>query len=281
MPPRRAPFALLALLAVAALASACGGGKAKPAATPTPAATATLTPSATPTSTSTATPQPPTATPVPSPTPPPSGAALVVRRGDASRMVVALTFDAGADAGYTSQILDTLSANGIVAGFGMTGRWAEQYPQLLGRIVDEGHELINHSYDHQSFTGYSTDSEPLSQAGRWAQLDRTEAIVQQLTGATTLPYFRPPYGDYDASVNADVGARGYRYNVMWTVDSLGWNGLSADEIVARCLSLAEPGAVYIFHVGSQSQDGPALQRVIDGLRAAGYTFVPLSAFAPR
>jgi hypothetical protein len=71
-------------------------------------------------------------------------------------------------------------------------------------------------------------------------------------------------------VNADVYARGYLYNVMWTVDSLGWNGLPADEIVERCLSLVEPGAIYIFHVGSASQDAAALQRVIDGLQEMGY-----------
>jgi hypothetical protein len=54
------------------------------------------------------------------------------------------------------------------------------------------------------------------------------------------------------------------------VDSLGWNGLPADQIVERCLSLAEPGAIYVFHVGSASQDAAALQAVIDGLRTRGY-----------
>jgi hypothetical protein len=78
-------------------------------------------------------------------------------------------------------------------------------------------------------------------------------------------------------VNADVGARGYAYNVMWTVDSQGWKGLSAVEITQRCTSLAEPGAVYVFHVGSASQDGPALQGIIDGLRGAGYGLGSVSA----
>ncbi len=205
----------------------------------------------------------------------------MIRRGDPSRMAVALTFDAGADVGYTSQILDTLRDNRVVASFGMTGQWAERYPQLLARMVNEGHLLINHTYDHQSFTGSSTNKSPLAQADRWAELDRTEAIIEPLTGKSTLPYFRPPYGDYDSSVNADVYARGYRYNVMWTVDSQGWRGLSAAQIVQRCLSQAQPGAIYIFHVGAASQDAAALQRVIDGLRAAGYSFVPISAFAPR
>lgn len=101
--------------------------------------------------------------------------------------------------------------------------------------------------------------------------------MRTIAGATTKPYFRPPYGDYDASVNADVGARGYQYNVMWTVDSLGWNGLSASAIRQRCLAGAQPGAVYIFHVGSASQDANALSSVIDGLRARGYRFATLDA----
>jgi peptidoglycan-N-acetylglucosamine deacetylase len=111
---------------------------------------------------------------------------------------------------------------------------------------------------------------PLTQAQRGEQLDRTEAIIQGLAGVTTKPYFRPPFGDYDDSVNAYIGARGYAYNVMWTIDSRGWQGLAAPLITQRCMELAEPGAIYVFHVGSASQDGPALQSIIDGLRAAGY-----------
>jgi len=202
---------------------------------------------------------------------PASGSAQVVRKVDTNTQTVYLTFDAGSDTGFTGQILDTLKANGIVAAFGVTGRWAEQNPDLLRRIAQEGHTLINHSYDHPSFTGRSTNLPPLTQAQRWEQLDRTESMIQGLAGVSTKPYFRPPYGDYDDSVNADVYARGYLYNVMWTVDSLGWNGLAADAIVERCLALAEPGAIYVFHVGSASQDAAALQRVIDGLRAMGYT----------
>ncbi len=217
----------------------------------------------------------------PPPTQPPSGApATVLRLGDTSQRTVAFTFDAGSDAGYTIMILDTLAANGITASFGMTGTWAEKYPDLLRRIVNDGHSLINHSYTHASFTGNSTGAAALTQAQRWDELDRTGQIVRDLTGATTLPYFRPPYGDYDASVNADVGARGYSYNVMWTVDSRGWQGLAAPLITQRCTDLAEPGAIYVLHVGSASQDGPALQGIIDGLRAAGYAIADMDAVLP-
>ena len=230
-------------------------------------------------------------TPAPS-TPAPSGApgtqpssdggpAQVISIGNTSRNAVALTFDAGADAGYTTQILDTLQANGIHATFGMTGKFAQQNPQLVQRMVYEGDTLINHTYDHASWTGNSTGAAPLTRQRRWDELDQTESIIEQLTGVTTLPYFRPPYGDYDQSVLDDVGARGYAYSVMWTVDSRGWMGIPAPQITQRCLDNATPGAIYIFHVGSASQDGVALQDVIDGLRAKGYAIGDLgSVLAP-
>ena len=223
----------------------------------------------------------PTSAPAATQTPSVSGPARVVTKGDASRREVALTFDAGSDTGYTAAILDTLRENGITASFGVTGLWAERNPDLLRRIVSEGHELINHTYDHKSFTGLSTGEGALSRERRWEELDLTAAAIQRIAGASTKPLFRPPYGDYDASVNADVGARGYAYNVLWTVDSQGWNGLPAQDIVTRCLSMAEPGAIYVFHVGSASQDAAALQEVIDGLRADGYGFVPVSEMLPR
>ena len=214
----------------------------------------------------------PTPAPVPFTPAPASGAPADVlsKAVNPDRRIVAFSFDAGSDVGYASQILDVLASNGIHASFGMTGRWAEQNPDLLKRIVRERHSLINHTYDHDSFTGRSTGAAALAQGQRWEELDRTEAIINELTGASTKPFFRPPYGDFDDSVNADVGARGYAYNVMWTVDSRGWTGIPASQIIQRCLDLAAPGAIYVFHVGSASQDGPALQSIIDGLRTQGY-----------
>jgi peptidoglycan/xylan/chitin deacetylase (PgdA/CDA1 family) len=273
----RRPLALL--VAALVLAAACGGG-ARPAATPAPTASATLAATATLTSIS-----PPPATPTVPPaataTVPTGDAAQVVSNGDFRRHFVALTFDAGSDTGYTAQIVDTLAANEITAGFGITGEWAERNPELLRRIVADGHELINHSYNHASFTGLSTALTPLTREQRWAQLDGAEDAVQRIAGVTTKPYFRPPFGDYDQSVAEDVGARGYTYMIMWTVDSRGWQGISADEIVQRCLDLVQQGAIYIFHVGAASQDAAALQRVIDGLRDRGYGFATVSELIGR
>ena len=188
---------------------------------------------------------------------------------------VALTFDAGADAGYTALILDTLKRNGIQATFGMTGLWAQQNPELVKRIAADGHEFMNHTWDHRSWTGLSARPAVTGQQQRWAELDRTESIVHQLTGGTTLPYFRAPFGDQDPSVQADAGLRGYRFDVLWTIDTRGWAGAGPGQITAAC-ARAAAGSIIVMHVGGQSQDGPALQSCIDAIRQNGLGFATVA-----
>jgi peptidoglycan/xylan/chitin deacetylase (PgdA/CDA1 family) len=206
---------------------------------------------------------------------------LTIRTADTDELIVALTFDAGSDRGYAEEILDIAAAEGILLTFGMTGAWAEDNPDLIVRMVDEGHQLINHSVTHRSFTGFSTSSPPLSSAERADELAGVEAVVSDLTGYELEPYFRPPYGDYDDSVISDLIANGYTVNVMWTVDSLGWNGLSAVEVTDRVVSGTVPGAIHLFHVGAASSDAEALPAIIDQLRALGYDFVTVEEMVGR
>ena len=277
----RGVLLLLAAALVLLVAGGCSGtpaptvdvasSTAVPTAAPTvplPTATATV---ITPAVASVAIPDAQRAVP-PSTAGPRAGAARVVDRFGVARREVALTFDAGADVGYAAEILDTLSRQQVVASFGMTGVWAERNPALVRRMVDEGHQLMNHTYDHSSFTGVSTRAGAMPPSRRREQIERTEAIVRSIAGVDMRPYFRPPYGDYDTTVNADIADSGYRFNVMWTVDSLGWNGLPAGGIVQRCLQRATPGAIFVFHVGAASQDAAALSAIIEGLRRDGYTF---------
>lgn len=193
--------------------------------------------------------------------------ATTIRVFAASKPVVALTFDAGADRGYTEVILDTLAVKGVGASFSLTGQWAEANPDLVQRMVRAGHHLVNHSWSHRAFTGRSTGTAPLSAAERAEELRRTEELIRQLTGVELRPYFRPPYGDSDDSVLADLAANGYTLNIMWTIDTLGWKGLPTEEIIQGVLAAAEPGAIVLMHVGSQSRDVAALSGSIDQLRA--------------
>jgi peptidoglycan/xylan/chitin deacetylase (PgdA/CDA1 family) len=188
---------------------------------------------------------------------------------------VALTFDAGADRGYAEDILDTLRAAGVPASFGVTGRWAEENPDLVRRMAADGHQIINHTVDHRSFTGLSDELGGLSAAKRRQELEDADAILAPLIGHSTRPWYRLPYGDDADGVSADVAATGFTRKAGWTVDSLGWRGLNAGDIVARCIKLAEPDAIYVFHVGSTSQDGLALARIIAGVREHGLGFATL------
>ena len=206
------------------------------------------------------------------PIPAPPAVARVVSRGDATQPLVALTFDAGADRGNAARILDTLAANDIRSSFGITGQWARANPDLVRRMAAEGHHVFNHTDDHRSFTGVSDRLGGLSPEERVAQLDRADAAIAALVGRSTRPWFRSPYGDHDAATQEQLAAAGYYYNVLWTIDSLGWNGLSAGAVAGRVLAGAAPGAIVLFHVGASSADAAALQAIIDGLRARGYDF---------
>jgi peptidoglycan/xylan/chitin deacetylase (PgdA/CDA1 family) len=185
---------------------------------------------------------------------------------------VALTFDAGADRGYAEDILDILQEQHVVASFGITGVWAKANPDLVRRMAADGHMVFNHTLDHHSFTGVSDRLGGLSAARRRAELDDADTIIAPLIGHSTRPFYRLPYGDDDAQVAADVAPAGYVHKVGWTVDSLGWRGSPASDIVARCLKLVTPGAVYVFHVGRASQDALALPQIIHGLRDRGFSF---------
>jgi peptidoglycan/xylan/chitin deacetylase (PgdA/CDA1 family) len=203
------------------------------------------------------------------------GQSVEVSRGPAECNAIHLSFDAGADRGYADMILDTLRDEKVTVSFGMTGRWAQQNPDATQRMIDEGHELINHTWSHSSFTGFSA-GRPLSVAERRLELDRTEDYLVETFGKSTRPYFRPPYGDRNPGVFKDVSDAGYDYTMMWTIDSFGWMRIPAAQIIERCLSRAEPGAIILMHVGIESEDGPALRTLIAQLRARGYELVSMS-----
>ena len=255
----------------AARASAAGPGNA---ATPGPAAPSTAVGAAG-SGMSTA-----SGSPTPRPAPPPdpgTGSSEVVNAGSGERQEIALTFDAGEDRGYTEEILDYLTENRIIASFGITGLWAENNPDLVQRMVAEGHQVFNHTYSHRSFTGFSTPWDPQAMT-TWERLDevqRTHEIIYTLTGYDMRPYFRPPYGDLGPQSLADLDTLGYYETVKWSVDSYGWKGWTAAEVAQHVISNSTPGGILLFHVGSKSSDYEALPAIIDTLQDDGYAFVTI------
>ena len=202
-----------------------------------------------------------------------------VRTLPTKKKLVALTFDAGSDQGYAKKILRVLRREKVKASFGLSGHWVEDNPKITRRIAKRGHTIINHTYSHTSWTGRFAGS-GLGSAQRRRELKRAERLVRKIADVSTKPWFRPPYGDYDRAALRLLPNRGYRYNVLWSTDSGGAAGLSAAAIVQRCLDQVRRGAIYLLHVGSQSQDGPALGRLINELKRRGWGFATIREELP-
>jgi peptidoglycan/xylan/chitin deacetylase (PgdA/CDA1 family)/uncharacterized protein YgiM (DUF1202 family) len=197
-------------------------------------------------------------------------------RGPVTKPIVALTFDGGSDSGHCASILNSLKAARIKATFPLTGQFAVAYPALVRRIVEEGHQLVNHSFSHPSFTGVSNATSVLSTTKRTAQLTSTEEAFVNAASVASRPWFRPPYGDYDNGVLTDLGNAGFSKCLLWSIDLLGWNGYSANQIVNRVNANHGNGYIYLMHVGSDSQEGPALPRIISLLQQKGYGFATVT-----
>lgn len=198
---------------------------------------------------------------------------MIVEYGESGRQEIALTFDAGSDRGYAAEILDLLKAEGITASFGIMGQWAEANPDLVQRMVDEGHMLFNHSWSHPSFTGVTTGVEPLPYEERWQEVEKTDQIVREISGYDMKPYFRPPFGDMDAAGLAELGEMGYMRVLNWSCDTRDSLGATGDEILNNCIYNARPGRIVLMHVGGQSAAYSVLPQIIASLREQGYTFV--------
>jgi len=272
MPRRQSPLAAAVATAalLASLGAACG--------TTDQAAVGPSHSASTSTSAGPSTPVSPTPSPRPPQPIPESLLGQDVERIPTSRRVVALTFDAGANADAVPSILATLAGEHVTATFFLTGDFVQRFPDAARSIVASGHRLGNHSVDHPAFTSL-TDGETRD------QVLGAEEQISSVTGHDPRPLFRFPLGDRDARTIAAVNGLGY-VAVRWTVDSLGWQGVtggrSADEVTDRVLSTAEPGQIVLMHVGSHPADGSmldadALPDVIAGLRRAGYEFVTLDA----
>ncbi|MFC4682212.1 LysM peptidoglycan-binding domain-containing protein [Exiguobacterium aestuarii] len=184
--------------------------------------------------------------------------------------VVALTFDDGADGANTNKILDILAKNNVKATFFLTGSGANNHPQYIKNIATKGHQLGNHSYTHPDFT-------KLTATQMKSELDRTEALIKSLTGKTTKPLFRAPFGAVNSAVLNGVGAAGYGYTIQWNIDTIDWKGLTASQINTKVQTNIKPGSIVLMHTGAGAPGTPlALPTMISQLKAKGYKFVTVS-----
>ena len=223
---------------------------ASPSTAPTAAATRTAAPSAEPSA------------------PPP---ATVVSHGSRTAKRIALTFDMGGRLDPAVQIVQWLiehQVHATVFPTGATGSTTTQGKAALALVKahPELFDVGNHSWDHPDFT-------TLTVSQMASQVTRTEAAITPLAGQSTKPWFRPPYGAYDASVRAAVGAAGWRYLVMWDVDTIDWKpesdgGPTAADVVAKVQSKAQSGSIVLMHLGGY-HTLEALPGILSAIEAKG------------
>ncbi|GAW94124.1 polysaccharide deacetylase family protein [Calderihabitans maritimus] len=200
----------------------------------------------------------------------------LVRAGSNEIPVVALTFDDGPDPRYTPAILDILQEKKVPATFFLVGKHVERYPQIARRIVDEGHEIGNHTYSHANLLGASSFKIR-------REIEAAEKAIKKATGRRPA-YFRPPRGLYSRTLRDILSEKNYAL-VLWSVSSQDWSGVSAQDIERNVLARVKPGAIILMHDsgdlisswgGDRTNTVKALPGIIDGLRAQGYRFVSLS-----
>ncbi|MEV0378603.1 polysaccharide deacetylase family protein [Nonomuraea sp. NPDC050643] len=189
------------------------------------------------------------------------------RRFDCARLkCVALTFDDGPGE-HTGRLLDVLSTRDVKATFFVIGQMvaADKGGHTTRRIVDDGHEIGNHSWSHPALSG-------LPHEALKRELKHTENIVQRLTGVR-MRVMRPPYGATDDDVAAETRREGLA-QILWNVDTLDWRD-RVSTTVAKRAGEAKPGSIILLHdIHRTTVD--AVPAMLDKLGKKGYTFVTVS-----
>ncbi|HYF35325.1 MAG TPA: polysaccharide deacetylase family protein [Prosthecobacter sp.] len=201
------------------------------------------------------------------PTVPPAGARLSYSQVNTTQPVVAMTFDDGPHPSLTPQLLDILKERNIKCTFFVIGKNAKTYPNIIRRIIAEGHEIGNHTWTHPSLTSRS-DSQIRT------ELKQSEEAI--FAAANYRPQLiRPPYGAINTRIKQLMFSEFGYSTIMWSVDPQDWRRPGASVVTSRLLSGAHPGAIMLahdIHPGTIT----AMPAFFDQMLAKGYQFVTVS-----
>ncbi|MDQ0287621.1 peptidoglycan-N-acetylmuramic acid deacetylase [Desulfofundulus luciae] len=187
--------------------------------------------------------------------------------GSPDEKVLYLTFDEGYENGYTPKILDILKANNVKAAFFVTGHYVKTHPELVKRMVAEGHIVGNHTMNHPSLPDISDEEIK-------KELQSVEELFTKLTGKK-MKYLRPPKGEYSERTLAVTRQLGY-YNIFWSLALVDWVPMPGgpQEAYQSVMDNLHNGAVILLHAVSRDNT-EALDRILKDARAQGYTFKTL------
>ena len=190
--------------------------------------------------------------------------------GDTSQPVIYLTFDAGYENGCTTQILDVLQAHNAPAAFFLVGNYIEKNPDLVRRMVSEGHTVGNHTMHHP-------DMSKISEFDAFRkELEDLESLYTQVTGEEMAKYYRPPQGIYSQK-NLEMAQKlGYK-TVFWSLAYADWDNNkqpSHDQAMEKLMGRIHNGAVVLLHSTSKT-NAEILDEVLTKWEEMGYRFADI------
>ncbi|HSH03018.1 MAG TPA: polysaccharide deacetylase family protein, partial [Anaerolineae bacterium] len=205
--------------------------------------------------------------PGPWPPPAPLNQEIYLANGSGLRLIH-LGFDVEGNTAHLGQLLDTLDKHGVKTTMFIMGSWAEQNPSWVKEMAARGHELANHTYSHANMRDMTP--EQVAQ-----ELNDTERIVQNLTGQSTKPWFRPPFGSRSPESIQTTYDQGWT-TLIWTGGTEDWRPDTTAQTMCDYLAdQAYPGAILYSH--TYHPDVPTtVDHFISNLQRVGYTFVPIS-----
>lgn len=201
------------------------------------------------------------------PTTPPAGAKLSYSQVNVTQKVVAMTFDDGPHPSLTPKLLDILKARNIKCTFFVIGKNAQMYPNIIRRMIAEGHEVANHTWTHCSLPSRSDDQIR-------SELKQSEDAL--VAAANYRPHLiRPPYGAINARIKQFMFSEFGYSTIMWSVDPQDWRRPGVSVVTSRLVNGAHPGAIMLAH-DIHPPTIQAMPAMFDQLLAKGYQFVTVS-----
>ena len=179
---------------------------------------------------------------------------------------ISITFDCAWGAEDIENIVSVLNKHNCKATFFVLGTWAENYPDAVKLLYENGHEIANHSYNHDYYTKLTPEE----------MLDDIQKCNESIKAVTneSPKLFRAPSGDYNNDVIKTVMNSKMEY-VQWSVDSLDWKGLNCDEMLARIIPKTKLGDILLFHNGT-AHTSESLDKILTELRGKGFSFLKVS-----
>ena len=191
--------------------------------------------------------------------------------GTGEEKVLYLTFDCGYENGNTEPILDALKKHDAPATFFVVGHFLESAPEVVKRMVEEGHTVGNHTYHHPDMSKIS------DKAAFQKEMDDVRTLFHDITGTDLAMYYRPPQGKYSVANLQMAQELGYS-TFFWSLAYVDWNQNdqpSHEEAMKKLMGRVHPGAIVLLHSTSKT-NGEILDEVLTKWEEMGYTFRPLS-----